>query len=178
MSEEKTPNLESRVPPETPAVNGGRRNHVWGWVLLLVVIVGGVIAYQLHARSQAASKDTGGTQAVSVGVATVEKKDMPYYLSGLGNVTPFSTVTVHSRVDGQLMSVNFKEGQFVRAGDVLADIDPRPFQVALNQAEGQMAKDVASQADAKVDLNRYQQLWQQGVVARQQLDTQQATVGQ
>ena len=178
MSEEKTPNLESRVPPETPAVNGGRRNHVWGWVLLLLVIVGGVIAYQLHARSQAASKDTGGAQTVSVGVATVEKKDMPYYLSGLGNVTPFYTVTVHSRVDGQLMSVNFKEGQFVHAGDVLANIDPRPYQVALDQAQGQLAKDVASQADAKVDLNRYQQLWQEGVVPRQQLDTQQATVGQ
>jgi multidrug efflux system membrane fusion protein len=147
-------------------------------VLALLVIVGGVIAYQLHARSQAASKDTGGTQQVSVGVATVEKKDMPFYLSGLGNVTPFYTVTVHSRVDGQLMSVNFKEGQFVHSGDVLADLDPRPFQVALDQAEGQLAKDMASQNDARVDLNRYQQLWQQGVVARQQLDTQQATVGQ
>jgi len=177
MSEETTPNLESRVPPETPG-NGGRRSHVWGWVLLLLVIVGGVIAYQLHARSQAASKDTGGTQTVSVGVATVEKKDMPFYLSGLGNVTPFYTVTVHSRVDGQLMSVNFKEGQFVHAGDVLANIDPRPYQVALDQAQGQLAKDVASQADARVDLNRYQQLWQEGVVPRQQLDTQQATVGQ
>jgi multidrug efflux system membrane fusion protein len=178
MSEEKTPSLESRVPAETPGANGGRRSHVWGWVLLLVVIVGGVIAYQLHARSQAASKDTGSTQTVSVGVATVEKKDMPYYLSGLGNVTPFYTVTTHTRVDGQLMSVNFKEGQFVHAGDVLADIDPRPYQVALDQAQGQLAKDVASQADARVDLNRYQQLWQEGVVPRQQLDTQQATVGQ
>ncbi len=171
------PSFESPAPGEAPRASG-RKSHVWGWVLLLVVIVSGVIAYQMHARSQAASKDTGGNQAITVGVATVEKRDMPYYLSGLGNVTPFNTVTVHSRVDGQLMSVNFKEGQFVRAGDVLATIDPRPFEVALNQAEGQLAKDTASQNDAKVDLNRYQQLWQQGVVARQQLDTQQATVGQ
>jgi membrane fusion protein, multidrug efflux system len=178
MPEPNMPSLDSRAPGEPPQANDARRSHVWGWVLLLLVIVGGVIAYQLHTRSQAASKDTGGTQAASVGVATVEKKDVPYYLSGLGNVTPFYTVTVHSRVDGQLMSVNFKEGQFVRAGDVLADLDPRPFQVALDQAQGQLAKDMASQNDARVDLNRYQQLWQQGVVARQQLDTQQATVGQ
>ena len=171
------PSLETPAPGEAPRASG-QKSHVWGWVLLLVVIVGGVIAYQMHARSQAASKDTAGNQAITVGVATVEKRDMPYYLTGLGNVTPFNTVTVHSRVDGQLMSVNFKEGQFVRAGDVLAMIDPRPFEVALNQAEGQLAKDTASQNDAKVDLSRYQQLWQQGVVARQQLDTQQATVGQ
>jgi membrane fusion protein, multidrug efflux system len=178
MPEPNVPSLESPVPGEPAGANSGRPSHMWAWVLLGVVIVGGVIAYQLHARSQAASKDTGGTQAVSVGVATVEKRDMPFYLSGLGNVTPLNTVTLHTRVDGQLMSVNFKEGQFVHAGDVLATIDQRPFEAALDQAEGQLAKDLASQNDAKVDLNRYQQLWQEGVVARQQLDTQQATVGQ
>jgi multidrug efflux system membrane fusion protein len=178
MPESNIPEMENRAPAGTPDANGGRRSRVWGWVLLVLVAVGGVIAYQLHARSQAASKDWANSSVVSVGVATVEKRDMPYYLSGLGNVTPFNTVTVHTRVDGQLMSVNFQEGQFVHAGDVLANIDPRPYQVALTQAEGQLAKDEASQADARVDLGRYQQLWQQGVVARQQLDTQQATVGQ
>jgi len=132
----------------------------------------------MHSRSQAASKDSSATQPVSVGVTTVQKRDMPYYLTGLGSVTAFNTVTVHSRVDGELMKVNFTEGQFVHAGDVLAEIDPRPFQVALDQAQGQLAKDIASQNDAKVDLNRYQQLWQEGVIPRQQLDSQQATVGQ
>jgi membrane fusion protein, multidrug efflux system len=178
MSEPTVSSMENRAPSETPSANGNGRGRVWGWVLLLLVIVGGVIAYQLHARSQAASKDSGSTSALSVGVSTVEKKNVPYYLSGLGSVTAFNTVTVHTRVDGQLMDVNFKEGQFVRAGDVLATIDPRPYQVALDQAQGQLSKDLASQADAKVDLGRYQQLWQAGVVPRQQLDTQQATVGQ
>ena len=168
----------TRSEPAGLQPGSGRRSRAWLWILLLLLIVGGVVAYQLHARSQAASKDNGNNQIPSVGVATVETRDVPYYLTALGNVTPLNTVTVHSRVDGQLMSVNFREGQFVRAGDVLATIDPRPFEVALSQAQGQLAKDQASQNNAKVDLNRYQQLWQQGVVARQQLDTQQATVGQ
>ncbi len=178
MSGTNLSNLEGRPPADPPRVDGEKKGHVWGWIVLLVLIVGAIIAYQLHSRSQAASKDPTTPQPLSVGVTTVEQKDMPYYLSGLGSVTAFNTVTVHTRVDGQLMTVNFKEGQFVRVGDVLAEIDPRPYQVALDQAQGQLAKDIASQNDARVDLNRYQQLWQAGVIARQQLDSQQATVGQ
>ncbi len=178
MSVTKLSNSEGRAPADAPRGNGEKKGRVWGWILLLVLIVGAIIAYQLHSRSQAASKDSSIPQPLSVGVTTVEQKDMPYYLSGLGSVTAFNTVTVHTRVDGQLMTVNFKEGQFVRVGDVLAEIDPRPYQVALDQAQGQLAKDIASQNDARVDLNRYQQLWQAGVIARQQLDSQQATVGQ
>src|SRR5271169_5193676 len=178
MSDSNMSNADSSRLVEAPRGNGGRKSRAWIWIILLLILVGGVIGYQLHAHSQAASKDPAGPPPVSVGVTTVQQKDMPYYLSGLGSVTAFYTVTVHSRVDGQLMRVNFQEGQFVKEGDVLAEIDPRPFQVALDQAQGQLAKDVASQNDAKVDLNRYQQLWQEGVIARQQLDTQQATVGQ
>ena len=178
MSDSNMSNPDSSRLVEAPRGNGERKSRAWVWIILLLILVGGVIAYQLHAHSQAASKDPAGPPPVSVGVTTVQQKDMPYYLSGLGSVTAFNTVTVHSRVDGQLMRVNFQEGQFVKEGDVLAEIDPRPFQVALDQAQGQLAKDVASQNDAKVDLNRYQQLWQEGVIARQQLDTQQATVGQ
>ena len=178
MSGSNISNLEGREPADSPRANSGNKSHVGRWVLLLIVIIGAVIAYQMHSRSQAASKDSSAAQPVSVGVTTVQKKDMPYYLTGLGSVTAFNTVTVHSRVDGELMKVNFTEGQFVHAGDVLAEIDPRPFQVALDQAQGQLAKDIASQNDAKVDLNRYQQLWQAGVIPRQQLDSQQATVGQ
>ncbi len=160
MSGSNMSGLEGRAPADPPGGNDAKKSHVWRWILLLALIVGVIIAYQMHARSQAASKDSTAPQPVSVGIATVEQKDMPFYLSGLGSVTAFNTVTVHTRVDGQLMTVNFKEGQFVRVGDVLAEIDPRPYQVALDQAQGQLAKDVASQNDAKVDLNRYQQLWQ------------------
>jgi multidrug efflux system membrane fusion protein len=126
----------------------------------------------------AKAKQQSTPTAISVGVTTVQKRDVPYYLTGLGSVTAFNTVTVHTRVDGQIMKVHFREGQFVRTGDLLVEIDPRPYQVALAQAEGQLAKDMASQKDAQVDLARYQTLWREGVIARQQVDTQQATVGQ
>jgi len=146
---------------------------------VLILLIGvGFVFYRLRSSSEAASKKESGNQTVSVGVVSVQQRDVPYYLTGLGTVTPYNTVTLHTRVDGQIMQVFFKEGQFVHEGDVLIQIDPRPYQVALDQAEGQLAKDQASQNDAKVDLNRYQTLWQDGVVARQQLDTQQATVGQ
>jgi multidrug efflux system membrane fusion protein len=145
----------------------------------LILLVGvGFVFYHLRSSSEAASKKGSGNQTISVGVVSVQHRDVPYYLTGLGTVTAFNTVTLHTRVDGQIMQVFFKEGQFVHEGDLLIEIDPRPYQVALDQAEGQLAKDQASQNDAKVDLNRYQTLWQDGVVARQQLDTQQATVGQ
>ncbi len=168
------------VPANPPPGGSSPKKHHYGtWIVLLLLIIVGIVAYRMHASSAAAakSKDTGSA-TVSVGVTSVQKRDVPYYVTGLGSVTAFNTVTVHSRVDGQIMKVYFTEGQFVHAGDVLIEIDPRPYQVALAQAEGQLAKDVASQNDAKVDLARYQQLWQEGVIARQQLDTQQAMVGQ
>lgn len=159
-------------------VRHSRKGHPWLWILVILLLVGGVAMYRMRSGSQLASHDPSGDQPISVGVTTVEKRDMPYYLTGLGSVTAFNTVTVHSRVDGQIMKVYFREGQFVHAGDLLAEIDPRPYQVALDQAQGQLAKDIASQNDAKTNLERYRQLWQQGVIPRQQLDSQQATVGQ
>jgi membrane fusion protein, multidrug efflux system len=172
--------LPSAPPPSGPRNDGGGKpsRHYGVWIVLILLIAAGFVFYRLRSSSEAASKKDSGNQPISVGVVNVQQRDVPYYLSGLGSVTAFNTVTVHTRVDGQIMQVFFKEGQFVREGDVLAEIDPRPYQVALDQAEGQLAKDEASQNDAKVDLNRYQTLWQEGVVARQQLDTQQATVGQ
>ncbi|MGB0036946.1 MAG: MdtA/MuxA family multidrug efflux RND transporter periplasmic adaptor subunit [Candidatus Acidiferrales bacterium] len=174
---------ESREPPDmNRGGSGPHSSRRWVWIgLLVVLIAGSIMWYRARPGGQGASgnaKGQAGPPAVSVTVITVQKKDVPYYMTGLGSVTAYNTVTVRSRVDGQLMKVYFKEGQFVKEGDLLAEIDPRPFQVALDQAEGQLARDVASQNDAKIDLNRYTLLWQAGVIPRQQLDSQQATVGQ
>jgi len=115
---------------------------------------------------------------VPVVVATAQRGDLPVYFDGLGTVTAFNTVTVHSRVDGQITKINFQEGQFVHQGESLLEIDPRPYQVQLEQAEGQLAKDQAQLRDVQVNYERFQLLYKEGVIPKQQLDTQGAQVGQ
>jgi membrane fusion protein, multidrug efflux system len=127
------------------------------------------------ANGAGASDQAGG--AIPVVVATAHRGDLPVYFNGLGTVTAFNTVTVRSRVDGQIVKINFTEGQYVKEGDALIEIDPRPFQVQLEQAEGQLAKDQAQLKDVQVDYERYQLLYKEGVIPKQQLDTQQAQVG-
>jgi multidrug efflux system membrane fusion protein len=118
----------------------------------------------------------GGPIPVVAGVAQVG--EIPIYLSGLGTVVPMRTVIVRSRVDGELVRVNFTEGQYVKEGEVLAQVDPRAFQVQLEQAEGQLIKDQALLANARIDLERYRTLFQQDSIAKQQVDTQAALVQQ
>ena len=113
-----------------------------------------------------------------VQAATAETQSVPQYLSGLGTVMAANTVTIRSRVDGELMAIHFKEGQQVEAGQLLAEIDPRPFQVALTQAEGQQARDQATLANARRDLARYEQLAKSKVATQQELDTQRALVSE
>jgi multidrug efflux system membrane fusion protein len=115
---------------------------------------------------------------VPVSVAPVRKGDIPFYLNGLGSVTSFNTVTVRSRIDGQLLRIAFQEGQFVKQGDLLAQIDPRPFETQLANAQGQLARDQAQLGNANLDLQRYKTLSADGVITRQQYDTQAATVRQ
>jgi multidrug efflux system membrane fusion protein len=154
------------------------------WLLLLVAIgYGGYRYYQYTHQAQASP--SGGSRRgrpsgsqVSVVVTTVRTGDMPVNLRGLGTVTPFNSVLVKSRVDGQLTAIHFTEGQMVNEGDLLVEIDPRPYQVLLEQAEGQLSKDQAARRDAQVNLDRYNELWKAQVIPKQQLDTQAATVGQ
>jgi membrane fusion protein, multidrug efflux system len=156
------------------------------WILLLLAVVLGGVYWYFHSHGAqtngvgAAGGDNGGMPQmgpVPVVVATAHRGDLPVYFNGLGTVTAFNTVTVRSRVDGQIVKINFTEGQFVKEGDALIEIDPRPYQVQLEQAEGQLAKDQAQLKDVQVDYGRYQLLFKEGVIPQQQLDTQQAQVG-
>lgn len=119
-----------------------------------------------------------GQMVIPVAVAKADIRDLPVILSGLGSVEAYNTVAVKSRIDGQLVQVAFKEGQEVKEGDLLAEIDPRPYQVQLSQAEATLFKDQSALKDAKVNLERFQQLYKDGVIPKQQLDTQDSLVGQ
>lgn len=131
------------------------------------------------ADSKAAASRGAGTQVVPVSVVSAQTRDMPVYLPGLGSVTAYYTDSVKSRVDGQLMQVNFKEGQSVKEGELLAVIDPRPYQVALEQAQATLFKDQASLRDAKLNYDRYKGLLEDsGAMSQQQVDTQLATSDQ
>src|SRR5213075_269655 len=119
-----------------------------------------------------------GPRTVSVAVAPVLRQDVPVYLSGLGSVTAFNTANIKSRIDGQIMKVNFREGQEVHQGDLLLEIDSRPYQVQLEQMHAQLFKDEATLRDARLNLERYTALIPSGSIAQQQVDTQKALVDQ
>src|SRR5579872_2730228 len=165
------------------------------WVVFLLIIAG-VAGYAVWRAGQPQGPQRGqgavagkagrgggggrfaGLGPVPVVVSKVSRSSIPVYLNGLGNVTAFYTVTVKSRVDGQLMKVDFNEGDLVKEGQVLAEIDPRPYQVQLELAQATLAHDQALLSNAKVDLDRYKMLLATDAIPKQQLDTQTALVAQ
>src|SRR5579864_7521028 len=149
---------------------------------LLVLLVIGVFSFFSGCSSASGSKQqraqAAGPRSVSVAVAQVQQQDVPVYLSGLGSVTAFNTANIKSRIDGQIMKVNFREGQDVHEGELLIEIDARPYQVQLEQMQAQLFRDQAQLRDAKLNLERYTALIPSGSIAQQQVDTQKATVDQ
>jgi multidrug efflux system membrane fusion protein len=173
------------TPPAAPLTTVPARKKSYWWVWVLLLCLAGGAAYRWYPRSaegQTGGKegkgDKGAGRTVPVVATTSHRGDLPVYLSGLGSVTAFNTVTVRSRVDGQIMKIAFTEGQLVKENDLLVEIDPRPFQVMLEQAEGQKARDVALLDNANIDLERYKVLYKQEAIPKQQLDTQIALVAQ
>src|SRR6202165_1739962 len=151
------------------------------WILLLLVVAGlGYFGWQRFRgedqATAAANAQKTARNAVRVSIALVEKADFPVYLTGLGTVQAFNTVVVRSRVDGQIDKIAFKEGQLVKQGELLAEIDPRPYQATLDQAKAKKEQDEANLANANLDLQRYTKLGE--FATRQQLDTQRSTVQQ
>ena len=158
------------------------KSHWWVWVLIAaIVLIGGIIYFRhRQAANEAAAKAKAAQQPRSVPIvtATAKKGDIGVYVEALGAVTPVYTVNVTSRVQGQVMNVYYKEGQMVRKGQPLLEIDPRPFQAALTQVEGQLEHDQAVLAEARIDLDRYQQAFNRNAIAKQQLDDQTQLVKQ
>ena len=174
---------EETAKPITPVPAPRRRARLWLWIgALLVLGIGGYVLWSritsAKAAAAAAKAAAAGPPPIPVVAATSHKGDIGVYYSGLGAVTPLATVTVRTRVDGQLMNIRYREGDTVHQGDLLAEIDDGPYQAALTQAQGQLMRDQASLENARIDLVRYQQLVQQKAGPEQQLATQQATVHQ
>jgi membrane fusion protein, multidrug efflux system len=163
---------------------GARRNPLVTWlkVLLWLVVLAGLAFYvyqHFSQQAQAPQPDKRDAKRnATVGVVAVKTQDVKRYLDAIGTVTPRNTVVVHSRIDGQLTRVLFKEGQYIKQGELLAEVDPRVYQVQLAQAQGQLAKDQALLKNAQLDLERYKKLLAQDSAPEQQVATQNALVNQ
>jgi membrane fusion protein, multidrug efflux system len=169
--DEAAPDVHRTVPaPIIESQSGGRRRLVIGLIILIAVAGGAYPIFRLIHPGQPSARNQQAAQ--SVGVATVGRGDVRVVVNALGTVTPIATVTVQTQIDGQLQEVGFTEGQLVKKGDFLAQIDPRPYQLLQAQYEGQLARDQGLLAQARVDLARYQKLAEQNSIARQQYEDQ------
>jgi membrane fusion protein, multidrug efflux system len=169
----------SKMPPK-PAPNqphGHGSSWVIWLVILAVIVIGGILLLRHHGQPQAQGRGRGGGTPV-VGTTTAQQGNIGNYVSALGSVTPLNVVSVNTRVEGQITKISYQEGQFVHKGDPLLVIDPGPNQASLLQAQGQLERDTALLADAKLDLQRYQEACSSNAIPKQELDTQVATVHQ
>ena len=184
------PNLPAPKPPGRDRPSNPpppkRRSRLWIWILLLLLLgAGGSYFWSRKPPAAATGKNdgkkgqgAGGGGAAPVDAAKAAKGNIGVYVTGLGAVTPIYTVTIHTRVDGELMQVLYKEGDLVKKGDKLAEIDPRPYQAQLTQYEGQLIRDQALLDNARIDQARYETLLKQNAIPEQQLATQVALVKQ
>lgn len=177
---------EDPQPSHSPDVDSSAKGSVRKWVLTIVLLLVGVGVFVFYPPKQAPApspsgfggrgSSRGGRAATPVSTAAAEKGELKVYLSALGSVSALNTTTVKSSVTGELLKINFSEGQLVKAGDLLAEIDSRQYRISLAQAEGQLARDTALLANARLDLERYVNA--KGTMTQQQIDTARATVGQ
>jgi membrane fusion protein, multidrug efflux system len=156
-----------------------RKSYWWVWLLVALAVVAGIIVYrQRQATSNAKVKAAPPVMGVPISITKAVKGSIGEYVTALGTVTPVYTVTVTSRVQGEIVNVFYKEGQIVRKGDPLLDIDPRPYEAAVTQAEGQLAHDQALLSEAKIDYQRYSAALARNAIAQQQVDDQEQVVKQ
>jgi membrane fusion protein, multidrug efflux system len=173
------PSAEARESRQAP-----RGSRWWLWLLVLIVL--GYAGWRMFGRSSAdpqaqtpaAGRGRMALSEVPVVLATAKQGDIGVYVSALGTVTPVNTVTVTSRVQGQIMEIHYREGQMVRKGDPLLEIDSRPYRAALTQVEGQLAHDMAQLNQARIDFERYKAAYSRNAIAKQQLDDQEQAVKQ
>jgi membrane fusion protein, multidrug efflux system len=181
-SETHLPSLRASAPPPPPAKKGNPVIRAVVYVLILALV--GFVVWRIYENKQASKAQTAKQAAalmsrpVPVQVAATEQRPMPVYLTALGTVTPYMSVTVKARVSGQLLPVRFTEGQEVKQGETIMVIDPSPYQAALDQAKGSLAHDQALLANAQKEFARYQALFDAGVVSKEVVDANQATLGQ
>jgi multidrug efflux system membrane fusion protein len=171
--DEASPDLRRTAPAPIIKSRRGRTRIVVGLIVLIAIVLAGYLTYRLiHTAQPSAGGRVQQAPAQSVGAATIGQADIRVTVNALGTVTPIATVTVQTQIDGQLQQVGFIEGQMVKQGDFLAQIDPRPYQLLQAQYEGQLARDQGVLAQAQVDLTRYQKLAEQNSIARQQYEDQ------
>jgi multidrug efflux system membrane fusion protein len=194
MDDQKNPPGQSRPTPPTPAAieSAPRRRKIVPLIVAILIVAGAIVWWHPWNRGESGGPSgqpdarqgsrrgaaNPANQPQPVHVATVTQGEMPVVINSLGTVTPLANVTVKTQLNGTLVDVAFKEGQMVKKGDVLAQIDPRPYEISLRNAEGALAKDQALLQTARLDLQRYQTLLSQDSIAKQQVDTQASLVKQ